>query len=276
MAENNDNGITVKVLFFGAARDAAGHGEVDLSLKGNATASKALERVLEKFPDLRRFGRSLLLAVNQEYAAADREVRDGDELAIFPPVSGGSDAEPETRRRGDAVTGTPDVSPASNLTSAQADENAYDFFELTKEPIDVGIVARRVVLPECGATVTLDGYAREWTKGRRTLHLIYEAYAPMAQRELERLGREAHKRFEIAHIGMVHRTGRLEIGETSVVIAVSAPHRRAAFEACEWAIRELKRTVPIWKKEVFADGEVWVESEGASSSTSEGKPAFPT
>ena len=129
-----------------------------------------------------------------------------------------------------------------------------------------------MLAPECGATVTLDGYAREWTKGRRTLHLIYEAYAPMAQRELERLGREAHKRFEIAHIGIVHRTGRLEIGETSVVIAVSAPHRRAAFEACEWAIRELKRTVPIWKKEVFADGEVWVESESASSSTSVGLP----
>ena len=101
--------------------------------------------------------------------------------------------------------------------------------------------------------------AREWTRGRRTLHLVYEAYAPMAERELERLGREAHERFEIAHIGIIHRTGKLEIGETSVVIAVSAPHRRAAFEACEWAIKELKRTVPIWKKEIFADGEVWVE-----------------
>lgn len=276
LAENDDNGITVKVLFFGAARDTVGQGEVDFSLKENSTAANAFEQVLEKFPDLRRFGRSLLLAVNQEYAAADREVQDGDELALFPPVSGGSDAEPETRRRSEAVTGTAQASPDSNLTSAQANKNAYDFFELTAEPIGVGTVARRVVLPECGATVTLDGYAREWTKGRRTLHLIYEAYAPMAQRELERLGREAHKRFEIAHIGIVHRTGRLEIGETSVVIAVSAPHRRAAFEACEWAIRELKRTVPIWKKEVFADGEVWVEGEGASSSTSGGKPAFPT
>jgi molybdopterin synthase catalytic subunit len=139
-----------------------------------------------------------------------------------------------------------------------------DFFELTTEPIDVGAVARRVVLPECGATVTLDGYAREWTRGRRTLYLVYEAYAPMAQRELERLGHEAHERFAIAHIGIVHRTGRLEIGETSIVIAVSAPHRRAAFEACEWAIRELKRTVPIWKKEIFEDGEVWVEGESVA------------
>ncbi|HKR61136.1 MAG TPA: molybdenum cofactor biosynthesis protein MoaE, partial [Pyrinomonadaceae bacterium] len=167
------------------------------------------------------------------------EVRTGDELAIFPPVSGGSsEAGKETQ------------------------PGHYDFFELTTEPIDIGEVARRVVLPECGATVTLDGYAREWTKGRRTVHLIYEAYPAMALSELHRLGREAHEKFQIAYLGIVHRTGRLEIGETSVVIAVGAPHRRAAFEACEWAIRELKRTVPIWKKEVFADGEVWVEGEG--------------
>jgi molybdopterin synthase catalytic subunit len=132
---------------------------------------------------------------------------------------------------------------------------------LTTEPIDVGSVARRVVLPECGATVTLDGFAREWTKGRRTKYLVYEAYDPMAVSEMQRLGAEAHKRFDIAHIGIVHRTGRLEIGETSVVISVSAPHRKAAFEACEWAIRELKRTVPIWKKEVYEDGEEWVEPQ---------------
>src|SRR5262249_45260110 len=144
---------------------------------------------------------------------------------------------------------------------------AHDFFELTVEAIDVGAVARRIVLPECGATVSLDGYAREWTRGRRTLYLVYEAYAPMAGLEMQRLGKETHERFEIAHIGIVHRTGRLEIGETSVVISVSAPHRRAAFEACEWAIRELKRTVPIWKKEVFEDGEVWVEGENSTPST---------
>jgi molybdopterin synthase catalytic subunit len=136
-----------------------------------------------------------------------------------------------------------------------------DFVELTTHPINVGAVARRIVLPECGATVTLDGYAREWTKGRRTLHLVYEAYTPMALTEMERLVQQAHQQFEIAHIGIVHRTGRLEIGETSVVIAVSAPHRSAAFAACEWTIRELKRTVPIWKKEIYADGESWVEGE---------------
>jgi molybdopterin synthase catalytic subunit len=130
-----------------------------------------------------------------------------------------------------------------------------DFFEITKEPIDVGEVARRVVLNECGATVTLDGYVREWTKGRQTLYLIYEGYEPMALKEMERLGKQAHELFEISYIGIVHRLGRLEIGETSVVISVGAPHRCAAFQACEWAIKELKRTVPIWKKEIYADGE---------------------
>jgi len=138
---------------------------------------------------------------------------------------------------------------------------AKDFFELTTAQIDVGSVARRVVLPECGATVTLDGYAREWTKGRRTLYLKYEAYPPMALTEMEKLGSQAHEKFEISHIGIVHRTGKLNIGDTSVVISVSAPHRAAAFAACEWAIRELKRTVPIWKKEVFESGEAWVEEE---------------
>lgn len=234
--------IVVRVLFFGAARDAAGQAEATLSLHPPTTAASAFEQVVTAFPALRRFGRSLLLAINEEYATADREVRAGDELAVFPPVSGGSD---------EAHAPTPEATPGT-----------FDFFELTTEPINVGEVARRVVQSHCGATVTLDGYAREWTKGRQTQHLVYEAYAPMALNELHRLGREAHLKFQIAYIGIVHRTGKLEIGETSVVISVGAPHRRAAFEACEWAIRELKRTVPIWKKEVFADGEVWVEGEG--------------
>ena len=163
--------------------------------------------------------------------------------------------ETETGTRGDE--GTDGVRPEDRSLPVRC-----DFFELTTAPIDVGAVARRVVPRECGATVTLDGYAREWTAGRRTTYLVYEAYEAMALTEMRRLGDESHKRFAISHIGIVHRTGRLEIGETSVVIAVSAPHRRAAFEACEWAIRELKRTVPIWKKEVFEDGEIWVEGEG--------------
>lgn len=138
-----------------------------------------------------------------------------------------------------------------------------DFFELTTGPIDIDSVARRVVPPECGATVTLDGYVRKFTKGRETLHLVYEAYEPMAVKEMGKLVATAKERFEIANIGMVHRLGKLEIGETSVVISVAAPHRKAAFAACEWLISELKRTVPIWKKEVYADGEVWIEGDAS-------------
>src|ERR1044071_7329208 len=219
------NKVSIRVLFFGAARDVVDANPLDLSLEAPATGGSAFQSLVARFSHLERFGRSLLFAVNQEYATRDTLLKENDELAVFPPVSGGS----------------------------------HDFFELTTEPIDVGMVARRVVLPECGATVTLDGYAREWTKGKRTLYLVYEAYDEMALTEMQRLGVEAHQKFDIAHLGIVHRTGRLEIGETSVVIAVSAPHRQAAFQACEWAIRELKRTVPIWKKEVFENGEEeWV------------------
>ena len=235
-ASREDSGrLTIRVLFFGAAREVVDKNPLPLTLAFNEppTVASAFQQLVTKYPDLERFGRSLLFAVNQEYATPETELKGDDELAIFPPVSGG----------------------------AADDSHSHDFFELTTEPIDVASVARRVVLPECGATVTLDGFAREWTKGRRTKYLVYEAYDPMALSEMQRLGAEAHKRFDIAHIGIVHRTGRLEIGETSVVISVSAPHRKAAFEACEWAIRELKRTVPIWKKEVYADGEEWVEPQ---------------
>ncbi len=135
------------------------------------------------------------------------------------------------------------------------------FFEITEKPLDVGKIARRVVLRTCGATVTLDGYVRQFTKGRETEYLVYEAYEPMALKEMEKLIESAHEQFDVANIGIVHRVGKLEIGETSVVISVSAPHRRAAFECCEWLIKELKRTVPIWKKEVYADGEIWIEGE---------------
>lgn len=142
-----------------------------------------------------------------------------------------------------------------------------DFFELTTEPLDIGEISRRVVPPECGATVTLDGYARKFTKDkitgeiRETLFLVYEAYEPMALKEMQKLIITAKEQFEISNVGLVHRLGRLEIGETSVVISVAAPHRKAAFTACEWLIRELKRAVPIWKKEVYLGGEQWIEGD---------------
>lgn len=139
--------------------------------------------------------------------------------------------------------------------------SAQDFFELTTEPLNITSIARRVVPTECGATVTLDGYVRQFTRTRETLYLEYEAYEPMAIKEMEKLVTAAHEQFEISNVGIVHRLGKLEIGETSIAISVAAPHRKAAFAACEWLIKELKRTVPIWKKEVYADGEEWVEGE---------------
>src|SRR5205085_6311225 len=144
----------------------------ELSVQSPATVSRAFQELVARFNQLERFGRSLLFAVNEEYAGPETQLHENDELAIFPPVSGGADGP--------------------------------DFFELTTQPIDVGAVARRVVLPECGATVTLDGYAREWTAGRQTQYLVYEAYESMAVREMQRLGSEAHERFDVAHIGIVH------------------------------------------------------------------------
>lgn len=135
------------------------------------------------------------------------------------------------------------------------------FYEITNEPLNVGEIARRVVPVNCGAIVTLDGFVRQFTKGRETQYLVYEGYEPMAVREMEKLGARAKEQFAIENVGIVHRLGKLEIGETSVVISVASPHRRAAFEACEWLIKELKKTVPIWKKEVYADGEIWIEGE---------------
>lgn len=147
-----------------------------------------------------------------------------------------------------------------------------DFCELTTGPIDITKVARRVVPPECGATVTLDGYARQFTRDKRsgevrtTEYLVYEAYDEMAVKEMQKLVEQAKEQVDITNIGIVHLTGRTEIGETSVVISVAAPHRKDAFAACEWLIRELKRTVPIWKKEVYAGGEQWIEGDAESVS----------
>jgi MoaE-MoaD fusion protein len=136
-----------------------------------------------------------------------------------------------------------------------------DFFEVTHEPIDIGAIVRRVVPAECGATVALDEYVRKWAREKETLRVVYEAYEPMALVEMKRVANKARDQFEIGHIGIVHRLGKLAIGETSVVIAVAAPHRAAAFAACEWLIGELKRTVPIWKKEFYVDGGVWAEAD---------------
>ena len=150
-----------------------------------------------------------------------------------------------------------------------------DIFELVREPIDVTAVVRHVRAPEDGATVTFDGFVRNQSHNRQTLYLDYEAYESMALGKMRDIGAQLHEKFHIHRVAMVHRLGRLEIGETSIFIAVSAPHRAAAFDACRLAIDTLKRTVPIWKKEYFADGAVWADGElpPAPVATSRAKPA---
>ena len=150
-----------------------------------------------------------------------------------------------------------------------------DIFELVREPIDPGTLIVHLRAPEDGAIVTFDGFVRNQSHNRRTLYLDYEAYEPMALAKMREIAAQLYEKYRIHRLAIVHRLGRLEIGETSVFIAVSAPHRAAAFEACRFAIDTLKRTVPIWKKEYFEDGAVWADGElpPAPVATPRAKPA---
>ena len=151
----------------------------------------------------------------------------------------------------------------------------HDIVRLVREPIDVAALARHVRASEDGAAVAFDGFVRNQSHDRPTLYLDYEAYESMALAKMREIGVQLHEKYRIHRVAMVHRLGRLEIGETSVFIAVSAPHRAAAFEACGFAIDTLKRTVPIWKKEYFEDGAVWADGElpPAPVATPRAKPA---
>ena len=148
-----------------------------------------------------------------------------------------------------------------------------DSFELLYSPIDLAALVRQVRAGQDGAIVTFDGFVRNESHGRRTLYLDYEAYEPMALSKMREIGRLAHEKFSVHRLAIVHRLGRLEIGDTSVFIAVSAPHRASAFDACRFAIDTLKRTVPIWKKEYFEDGAVWADGEVPPAPPSAPKPA---
>ena len=150
-----------------------------------------------------------------------------------------------------------------------------DIYQLVREPIDMTALAKHVRAPEDGATVAFDGFVRNQSHNRATRYLDYEAYESMALAKMREIGEQLHEKYRINCLAMVHRLGRLEIGETSVFIAVSAPHRAAAFDACRFAIDTLKRTVPIWKKEYFEDGAVWADGElpPVPAATPRAKPA---
>lgn len=222
--------IQVTVRFFASLREAMGQGSLIWKLKPNATLADLIHALHQAYPDAHIAQRSLYMAINQRYAPADAPLHDGDEVAIFPPVSGGSEAA------------------------------AVDVYELTWEPLSIETLVRRVGLPACGAVATFVGIVRDHTGDRQVDHLEYEAYPGMAEAVMAQIGAEIRERWpSIRAIGIQHRLGRLGIGEASVVIAVSASHRLEVFDACRYAIERLKAIVPIWKKEVWTDGEEWIE-----------------
>lgn len=224
--------MRVHVLFFGQLKEITGVAEDVAELSEGARVEDLFERYGRRYPRLAEFRPSIAASVNQEYAGWRVPLASGDEVAFLPPVSGGQQA-------------------------AVAD----DIFLLVREPIVPRELAESLKAPEDGAVVVFDGFVRSNFKGQRTLYLEYEAYEAMAYAKMREIGAQIRTKFKIHRLAIVHRLGRLEIGETSVLIAVSAPHRGAAFDACRYAIDTLKRAVPIWKKEYFAGGAVWAEGE---------------
>jgi len=222
--------IKITALLFGQAREMAGAQSITLELDQPATVASAFAKLKSLHPKLAAMERSLMFAVNEEYASASHALAEGDNLAILPPVSGGEER---------------------------------DIFEITREPIDISSLRARLLEGSSGAVVIFDGVARNNTRGRPTLYLEYEGYTEMAIKNMEQIGREVHEQWPINRVGIIHRLGRIEITESSVVICVTSAHRRVAFEACQFAINRLKKIVPIWKKEYFEDGAVWVENEEA-------------
>jgi MoaE-MoaD fusion protein len=218
--------MRVRVLFFGMLRDLAGRSSDALELPDGALVRNVLEYYASHLPRMKDSIASLAVAVNQHYAGAETKLQSNDEVALLPPVSGG----------------------ASNAS-------------ITRSPIDTAAVLARIKQPEAGAAVVFEGVVRNHTRERKTLYLDYEAYEEMALQQMETLAEQSLKEFKVRDVALVHRLGRLQVGETSVLIVVASAHRAAAFDACRWLIDTLKRTVPIWKKEYFEDGAVWADGE---------------
>jgi len=214
-------------------KDLVGRASESIELHDGASIRDLLAHYEAQIPRLKESLPSVALAVNQEYASPETKLQSGDEIALLPPVSGGLREAAERR------------SCAS----------------IVRCPIDTQRTLTTLKRGEDGAAVVFEGVVRNQTRGRKTLYLDYEAYEEMALQQMESLAEQALKQFAIRDVALVHRLGRLEIGETSVVIIVVSAHRAAAFDACRWLIDTLKRTVPIWKKEYFEDGAVWADGE---------------
>ena len=229
--------MRAQVLFFGMLRDIVGMSREEVEFPEGADLHAVFASYAARFPRFGDLARSIVVARNQEFADPAARLAEGDEVAFLPPVSGGCDVrDPEIREAG-------------------------HYFCLTRRPIETRAVIARLLTGAEGAVVTFEGTARNHTKGRSTRCLDYECYESMALKTMARIGREIAAAHQVERVAMVHRLGRLLIGETSVAVIVTAPHRRAAFEAALEGIDRLKKAVPIWKKESFCDGEVWVEGE---------------
>ena len=232
--------MRVRVLFFGMLKELLGRAAEDADFPEGADLRAVFECYAAAHASLRSLAPSIVVARNQEFAELSTKLAEGDEIAFLPPVSGGSGSH------------SPDCFEVA--------ESGH-YFALTRHPIDSRAIIARIMTGAEGAVVTFEGTVRNNTRGRPTLCLDYECYEPMALKTLAQIGREIVTAHALGRVAMVHRLGRLLIGETSVAVIVTAPHRRAAFDAALEGINRLKKRVPIWKKEHFADGEVWVEGE---------------
>jgi MoaE-MoaD fusion protein len=230
--------VRVRVLFFGVLKDITGVSEELAELSEGARLEDLFERYGRRYPKLANFRPSIAASINQEYASWRAPLRANDVVAFLPPVSGGQ-------------------APPGEQPAALAE----GLYLLTRDPISTDDILASVKAPEDGALCVFDGFVRNHSRGRRTLYLEYEAYEPMALAKIREIGTHIRERSSIRCVAIVHRLGRLEIGETSVLIAVASAHRAAAFDACRYAIDTLKRVVPIWKKEYFADGAIWADGE---------------
>lgn len=227
--------MRVRVLFFGQLKEIVGRGEDYAEMADGARLEDLFASYGHRYPKLAGFRHSVVASVNQTFADWTSPLAVGDEVAFLPPVSGGA--------------GIPAVARRETL------------IELVRGRIQTEEISARLKAPEDGALVVFEGIVRNESGGRRTLYLEYEAYEAMALKQMGVIAASMRSQFGADAVALVHRLGRLEIGETSVLIAVSSAHRRAAFEACRYAIDTLKRNVPIWKKEYFEDGAVWARGE---------------
>ncbi len=233
--------MKIGVLLFGVLKDVVGRSGETVDLPEGARVREVLLYYARQAPPFEAMVPLLAISVNQEYSGVDRALHEGDEVGLLPPVSGGSS------ERGETASEIPGKVPGE--------------VQIVREGIDPEAVVGRLKRPADGAAVIFDGVVRDNTRGRPTLYLEYEAYEAMALQQMESLAVAARERFAVRGVSIVHRLGRLEIGETSVLIVVAAAHRGAAFDACRWIIDTLKKTVPIWKKEYFEDGAVWADGE---------------